>query len=189
MSRGRCSTIVWPTPRQLNRPTQAADLIRQLGIMSLESRKPQAEVFGICLRGHAPLELVLELLFKLLYVAPHTLLALREHVCRAFSAVAVVGWAGRHSRMTTVLCRCSSCLMLTWDWIRSVVEIVRQSHLWLLTLWRRKRCPGHRLPFRHAPDIWLLLILTGGTRGMLANYGTLVMHSRAERLRTLGYAF
>lgn len=122
MSGGRCPTIIWPNPRQLNRPTQAADFIRQLGVMSLDSRKPQTEVFGICLRDYTPFDMVLELLLELLYVAPQTLLALREHICGAIATVDVVGWAGRHSRMPVVLNPCSSSLLLALDWIRSVLE-------------------------------------------------------------------
>lgn len=107
-SGGRWSAITWPSPRQLDRPPQAADFIRQLGIVSLDSRKAQAEVLGICLRGHAPLVLVLDLLLELLYIVPQTLLALREQICGAITTVDVVGWRCRHSRMAMVVRRWSN---------------------------------------------------------------------------------
>ena len=128
VSGGRCSTITWPTSRQLNRPTQAADFIRQFGIVSLNSGKPQVEVFGIRLRGHTPLDLVLDLVLELLYIVPQSRLALRKQVCGAIATVDVVGWAGRHSRMTMVVRGWSSRLLLALNWVRSVLETGQRIH-------------------------------------------------------------
>lgn len=126
----RCSAITLPNPRQLNRPTEAVDFIRQVGIVSLNSRKPQAEVLGICLRGHTPLVLVLDLLLELLYVGPQTLLALREQICGSFATVDVVGWTCRHSRVTVVMHHWSSRWLLAWGWVRSVLEKGQWFRLW-----------------------------------------------------------
>lgn len=119
---GGRSAITWPSPRQLDRPTQTADFIRQLGIVSLHSRQPQAEVFGICLGGHTPLVLVLDLVLELLYICPQTLLALREQICGAVATVYVVGWPGRHSRMAVVVRRRSNRWLLALSWVRFVLE-------------------------------------------------------------------
>lgn len=65
--------------------------------------------------------LVLDLLLELLYIAPQTLLALREQIRGAIATVDVVGRPCRYSRMTVVVRRWSDRRLLALRWVRSVL--------------------------------------------------------------------